>query len=85
MICLQLNRLRFEDGQLVKKLSPMSIEPVIYGDRFMVQNRAKIEEIRLYVHTLREKVKALEAKLSEYRNFDGNSNYDLQKILALAA
>jgi uncharacterized UBP type Zn finger protein len=63
---MQLNRLKFEDNNAVKVLSPMIIEKTIYADRFMIENRTQIEKIRNYVQSLREKVKLLEGSLNEY-------------------
>ena len=40
---MQLNRLKFEDNNAVKVLSPMPIEKTIHADRFMIQNRSQIE------------------------------------------
>ncbi len=33
---VQLNRLKYEDNNAVKVLSPMILEPVIYADRFLI-------------------------------------------------
>jgi hypothetical protein len=63
---MQFNRLKFEDNNAVKVLSPMIIEKTICTDRFMIENRVQIEKIRNYVQNLREKIKALEAGLDEY-------------------
>jgi hypothetical protein len=43
---MQLNRLKFESGNAVKSLSPLNIEPVIYADRFILENREQSEKIR---------------------------------------
>jgi len=68
---MQLNRLKFEDCNAVKVFSPMIIEKTLHADRFMIENRAKIEKIRKYVQSLREKIKTLETGLSEYQRFNG--------------
>jgi hypothetical protein len=49
----------------------MIIEKTLHADRFMIENRAKIEKIRKYVQSLREKIKTLETGLSEYQRFNG--------------
>lgn len=62
-----MNRLKFEDNNAVKVLSPMNVEPVIYADRFLIQNRAQIEKIREYVQSLRDKIRKLEDSLRDYQ------------------
>jgi hypothetical protein len=66
LFSIQLNRLKFEDNNAVKVLSPLNIEPVIYADRFMIENRQQIEKIREYVADLREKTRKLEDSMKEY-------------------
>lgn len=85
MFSVQMNRLKFEDNNAVKVLSPMNVEPIIYADRFLIQNRAQIEKIREYVQSLREKVRKLEDSLREYQQFNGEKDMNLQKILELAS
>ena len=81
---IQMNRLKFEDNNAVKVLSPMIIEKTIYADRFMIENRNQIEKIRNLVQNLREKVKLLETSLNEYQKFNG-TDMNIQKVLELAA
>lgn len=80
-----MNRLKFEDNNAVKVLSPMNVEPVIYADRFLIQNRAQIEKIREYVQSLRDKIRKLEDSLREYQQFNGEKDMNLHKILELAS
>jgi uncharacterized protein YlxW (UPF0749 family) len=49
----------------------MPVEKTINADRFMIENRAKIEKIRKYVQNLRDKIKLLENSLNEYQQFHG--------------
>jgi hypothetical protein len=81
---MQLNRLKFEEGNPVKVLSPLYVEPIIYADRYMIENNQEIMKIRKYVQSLRDKIKLLESKLKEYSHFK-ESDYNIQKILELAA
>lgn len=46
VLSMQLNRLRFEEGNAVKVLTPFKIENTIYPDRFMIQNHVESEKIR---------------------------------------
>jgi Ubiquitin carboxyl-terminal hydrolase len=46
VISMQMNRLKYEGGNAVKDLTPMTVEPTIYPDRFMVKNRTECEQIR---------------------------------------
>ena len=85
MFSVQMNRLKFEDNNAVKVLTPMIVEPVIYADRFLIQNRAQIEKIREYVQSLREKIRKLEESIREYQQFNGEKDMNLQKILELAS
>ncbi len=39
VFCMQLNRLKYEEGNPVKILDPMMIEKTLYVDRFLIQNR----------------------------------------------
>jgi len=73
---MQLNRLKFEQGNALKVISELKLEKVIYPDRFLVQNRQKSEILRETVTALRDKVKFLEKCLGEYGNFEG-SDYNI--------
>ena len=84
VISMQMNRLKYEGGNAVKELTPMIIEPTIYPDRFLVQNRDECEMIRKEVQSLRDKIKLLEGKLREYQHFEG-SDYNLKRVLELAS
>lgn len=84
VISMQMNRLKYEGGNAVKELTPMIIEPTIYPDRFLVQNRDECEKIRKEVQSLRDKIKLLEGKLREYQHFEG-SDYNLKRVLELAS
>lgn len=84
IFCMQVNRLKFEDGNPVKSLNPFIIEPVIYADRFMIKNKEQSEKIRKYVHSLRDKIKSLEKALKEYQSFNG-SDSNIARVLDLAA
>ena len=81
---MQVNRLKFEDGNPVKSLNPFIIEPVLYADRFMIENKDQSEKIRKYVHNLRDKIKMLEKSLQDYQSFNG-SDQNIAKVLQLAA
>lgn len=80
----QVNRLRYENQNAVKVLTPFILEQTIYPDRFMIQNRSEIEKIRSYVQELRERIHLLEAKLKEYSNFQ-ESDCNLHKALDLVS
>ena len=54
VLCLQLNRLDFENGQMVKHKHKVSLEKKIFVDRFLLQNAKKSEEISKTVSSLRE-------------------------------
>ena len=41
-----MNRLKFEAGNPLKVNTPLKIEPVIYADRFMIENQEKSTELR---------------------------------------
>jgi hypothetical protein len=84
VLCMQLNRLKFEQGMPVKVLDPLIVEKVIYPDRFIVQNRQESEKIRQAVSSLREKIRHLEKCLSEYNKFQG-TEYNIARVLELAA
>jgi len=43
---MQLNRLKFEQGNPVKSLDPLIVEQTLYVDRFLLKNREKSEKIR---------------------------------------
>lgn len=73
---MQMNRLKYEKGEAVKVNTPLKIEPVIYADRFMIENREQSEKLRKLVHSLRDKIKHLESCLESYKNFAG-SEYDI--------
>jgi hypothetical protein len=45
ILCLQLNRLDYKDGHLVKHKHKVSLEKTIYIDRFMLKNIQRSEEI----------------------------------------
>lgn len=49
VFCMQLNRLKYEEGNPVKILDPMIIEKTLYVDRFLIQNREQSEKIREFV------------------------------------
>lgn len=57
---MQMNRIKFESGNAVKVNSQLNIEPIIYADRFLLQNKEQSEKLRKQVNLLREKVKHLE-------------------------
>lgn len=46
---LQLNRLEYVNNNAEKVLTPLIIEPTIYADRFLIENRQEIEKVRQYV------------------------------------
>ena len=41
-----MNRLKYEAGNAVKVNTPLKIEPVIYADRFMIENKEQSEKLR---------------------------------------
>ena len=84
MLCVQLNRLKFEGGNAVKSYDPLNLENVIYMDRYDYKNQEVSEKIRKNVQSMRDKIKILEKSLSEYKSFNG-SEYNIQKILTLAS
>jgi hypothetical protein len=43
---MQINRLKYEEGNAIKSLTPHNIEQVIYADRFLLENRDQSEKIR---------------------------------------
>ena len=63
IINMQMNRIMFDKGNAEKINSQMTIEPIIYADRFLLKNKEESSKLRKYVHTLREKVKHLETCL----------------------
>ena len=64
--------------------SQLSIEPVIYADRFLLEHREESSKLRQKVNGLREKIKHLETCLNEYGKFEG-SEYNVSQVLGLAA
>ena len=84
IINMQMNRIMFDKGNAEKINSQMTIEPIIYADRFLLKNKEESSKLRKYVHTLREKVKHLENCLDQYKNFEG-SQYNISQILSLAS
>lgn len=43
---MQLNRLKFEKGNAEKSLNTFNIEPTLYADRFILENKDQSEKIR---------------------------------------
>jgi hypothetical protein len=43
---MQMNRLKYEQGNAIKINTPLKIEPVVYADRFMIENREQSEALR---------------------------------------
>lgn len=84
VLCMQFNRVRIENGNAVKVNHQMNIEPVVYADRFMIENREHSEKLRKHVQNLRDKIKHLEKCLNEYNHFEG-SDYNISKVLGLAS
>ena len=41
-----MNRLKYEAGNAVKVNTPLKIEPIIYADRFMIENKEQSEKLR---------------------------------------
>jgi hypothetical protein len=82
VLFMQLNRLKYEQGNAVKSLTEMRLESVIYPDRFLIKNKEQSEKLRSSVHVLRDKVRYLEKCLNEYKHFDG-TDYNIQKCLEL--
>jgi hypothetical protein len=66
---MQFNRLKYENGNAVKVMTPLNIEKTIYPDRFMIENREQSEKLRKNVTVLRDKIKHLEKCLDEYKSF----------------
>ena len=66
-----LNRIIYDTKtQSTEKIcSFLKIEKTIYADRFMHENRAESEKLRMRVASEREKLKHVEQHLAEYKNF----------------
>jgi hypothetical protein len=81
---MQLNRLKYENGNAVKVMTPLNIEKTIYPDRFMIENREVSERLHKNVQGLRDKIKHLEKCMAEYKSFQG-SDYNIHKMLGLTS
>ena len=77
-----MNRVDYKENELFKHRHKVAIEKVLYVDRFMIQNKAKSEQLSSHVRKLREQIKHLEASINEFTNF-GGSEYDIRKVFQL--
>lgn len=80
VLCIQLNRLKYEGGQVTKVLDPLDLEKVIHMDRYEFKNRQVSERIRQNVQAIREKLKILQKSMTEYTSFNG-SDQNIHTIL----
>ena len=67
---------------MVKKNHLHSILPTIYPDRFLLQNRDKVRDLRNKVSVLRRKIAYLKRCLDRYMNFN-NSGNPLEQALSM--
>ena len=54
MLCLQLNRLEYKATEATKHRHRVEIEKTVLLDRFMLENKEKIKQIRAQVKTMRD-------------------------------
>ena len=80
VMCLQMNRLKYEQGNPVKLRHKSKIEKTLYVDRYLIENKEKTEKIQEQVKKLRESIKHLEVSLKEYSKFGGSENHIVQMM-----
>lgn len=59
----------FKTNNLAKNNKKFEFERQIYADKFLLQNRNKDKEINEQILALREKQKAIRAKLAQYKDY----------------
>jgi ubiquitin carboxyl-terminal hydrolase 25/28 len=79
---MQMNRLAYAENEAFKHRHRVAIEKTLYVDRYLIENKAKSEQLSQHVHKLREQIRHLEASIKEYTSF-GGSEYDIRKIFQL--
>ena len=79
IVCLQLNRLDYQNRELIKHKHKVLLEKELILDRFIYKNKEKNEKIRENVKQMRTQIKHLEESINEFTNF-WDSDSDLRTI-----
>ena len=83
VLCLQLNRLDYQDNEMIKHKHKVAIDETIYVDRYLAKNKELSSKLKQQAQELRDQIKSLDQAISNYTNFNGKE-YDVRQIFALA-